>query len=1155
MSNNISNDSFVHLHVHSEYSLLDGACRLTELVKKTVELGQKAIAVTDHGVMYGAIDFYNEAKESGIKPIIGCEVYVARRTRFDREAKFDSRPYHLVLLCENNIGYQNLIKLVSLGYTEGFYSKPRVDKELLRKYSEGLICLSACLAGEIPSKLIDGDYDGAVKSAEEYLDIFGENNFFLEIQNHGINEQKILLPQIAKISREKGIGLVATNDAHYINKEDADVQHLLMCIQMNKTIYEENSLRFPTNEFYLKSTDEMNSLFALFPEAVLNTVKIADRCNVEFEFGKIKLPAFEKKDIDNNTEFLRQLCTDGLKNRYGENISNEAIERMNYELDVITKMGYIDYYLIVWDYVNYAKSNNIAVGPGRGSGAGSICAYCIGITDIDPLKYNLLFERFLNPERVSMPDFDIDFCIVDRQKVIDYIVRRYGTEKVSQIITFNKLKAKAAIKDTGRAMGFDVKFTSDVSAMIPEELNITISNALEKSYELKHRYITEPNVKRLLDMAMKIEDMPRNDSVHAAGVVISAVPVTELVPVKLSKDLSAVTQYTMSGIEKLGLVKMDCLGLRNVTIVKDVVEQINKIIPNFDINKIPIDDKETFEMLSLGETTGVFQFESAGMRSVLSQLKPENLEDLIAVISLYRPGPSDSIPKYIKNKHNPDKIQYKHPMLREILGVTYGCMVYQEQVMEICRKLAGYSYGRADLVRRAMAKKKHDVMEKERHSFIYGDGSSCCGAIANGVLEQAANEIFDEMSGFASYAFNKSHAAAYSYLSYQTAYLKCHYPKAYFAALLSSVFDKVEKLMEYAEECRRSGIKLLRPDINKSFEKFTVTEEGVRYGLLAIKNLGIGVIEEIITQREKDGDFKSLQDFCQRMAGKRIVKTAVEYLIKAGAFDSLGANRNQMLTNYISVIDIAEEMSRISIEGQLSLFSDDVGGSTAIFEDFKPMEEIPLNELLEYEKFATGMYITGHPMEEYISALKLMRMQSVIHIEEKMKQKKYQNNEFVYICGVIDEVTIRYTKQNRKMCYLNIQDTSGSIKCTVFSDTMALNDKKIEEGKVVFIKGKVTINSKYSDSISAVTILDENEFKTVVSSKNLCIAMNSFETDKIINIINILNGFKGENKVYFYFTDVKKYVTNKTISGVLVNNRLFDELLKVIKVENMKLIN
>ncbi len=1159
MNENISNDSFVHLHVHSEYSLLDGACRLTELVKKVAELGQKAVAVTDHGVMYGAVDFYKEAKSAGIKPIIGCEVYVARRTRFDREAKLDSHSYHLVLLCENNKGYENLVKLVSLGYTEGFYSKPRVDKELLKKYSEGLICLSACLAGEIPSKLMDGDYSGAVKAAEEYLEIFGENNFFIEIQNHGINEQKIILPQLARIAREKNIPLVATNDAHYLDKSDAEVQNLLMCIQMKKTIYEENSIKFPTDEFYLKSTEEMAELFSQFPCAIENTSRIAERCNVEFEFGVIKLPEFKIEGEDDNTAYFKKLCVYGLKKRYGENPEPDIVKRMKHELDVIIKMGYVDYFLIVWDFVKYAKDNDIPVGPGRGSGAGSICAYCIGITDIDPIKYNLLFERFLNPERVSMPDFDIDFCIEGRQRVIDYVVKKYGIDRVSQIIAFDTLKARAAIKDTGRAFGMSVKFRNDVSVTVPKELNITIKQALEKSYELKHLYETDPSAKKLVDMAMKIEGMPRNDTVHAAGVVISGVPVTDLVPVKTNDD-AVVTQYTATALESLGLLKMDFLGLRNLTIIKHASEAIKLNNPQFDINEISVSDKETYEMMSQGETTGVFQFESSGMRSVLSRLKPECLEDLIAVISLYRPGPSESIPRYIKNKHNPKNITYKHPLLADILDVTYGCMVYQEQVMEICRKLAGYSYGRADIVRRAMAKKKHDVMEKERQSFIYGDdgnegGTACCGAVANGVSEEVANEIFDEMTSFASYAFNKSHAAAYAYLAYQTAYLKCHYPREYMAALMSSVVDNSDKLTEYVDECRKHGITVLRPDINKSNEEFTVEENGVRYGLLAIKTLGAGVIREIILQREKFGDFKNLQDFCQRMADSKITKNAVEFLIKSGAFDGLGANRRQMISNYMFLIDTAGEISRTNIEGQMGLFSDDVQEQSTIFEEFAPMEEFHYADLLGFEKSATGMYISGHPTEPYKIALKYMKTLEIHKLTEGLKERKFSNNTPVCICGVLDDLSVRFTSTGRKMGFLSLQDSTGFCECTVFPDLFLPNEKKLESGNVVFIKGKVSSKKKYNDSFIADEIYDANDLWNIISRKRFCIKISSSEKEKIVALTDVLNKHKGDSEVCFYLTDLKKLIKLKNIAGVYINEKLITELSALINVENMGIID
>jgi len=787
--------SFVHLHLHSEYSLLDGACRIKQLVRYAKELGQEAVAVTDHGCMYSAIEFYNEAVAQGIKPIIGCEVYVAPRTRFDKIHGQDNKPYHLVLLCKNNTGYQNLIKLVSYGYTEGFYNKPRVDIELLAKYHEGLIALSACLAGEIPRKLVNGEYESAKAVALKYRDIFGDGNYYIEIQNHNIPEEMRILPLLYRLSAETGIPLVATNDAHYITKQDHEVQRVLIAIQTNTLLSEPNPLSFPTNEFYMKSEAEMRELFANVPQAVDNTAKIAEMCNVEFEFGKIKLPKFTIENVTDNVDYFRKLCYKGMKKRYGENPSAEITERMEYELDVITRMGYVDYFLIVWDFIRYAREQKIPVGPGRGSGAGSIAAYCIGITSVDPMKYNLLFERFLNPERVSMPDFDIDFCYEGRQRVIDYVVRKYGTDRVAQIITFGTMAAKGAIRDVGRVMGIPYQAVDKVSKLLS---GISLEDELKNNADLMVLYKNDSDVRKMIDTAKKLEGMPRHASTHAAGVVISDAPVSEYVPVQKNGD-AIVTQYAKDELESLGLLKMDFLGLRNLTVIRDAENYIKKAVPDFDITKVPLDDKAVYEMISQGYTSGVFQFESAGMRQVLMRLRPESIEDLIAVLSLYRPGPMDSIPRYIECRHNPEKVTYKHPILKDILDVTYGCIVYQEQVMEICRKMAGYSYGRADLVRRAMAKKKADVMLKERSVFVEG-------AMANGVEESVANDIFDEMVSFASYAFNKSHAAAYAYISYQTAYLKCHYYKEYMAALMTASLDNTGKILEYTEECAKHGI-------------------------------------------------------------------------------------------------------------------------------------------------------------------------------------------------------------------------------------------------------------------------------------------------------------------------------------------------------------
>ena len=838
---------FVNLHVHSEYSLLDGACRIKDMVSRAKEMGQTALAVTDHGNMFAAVDFYNECKAQGIKPIIGCEVYVARRTRFDKDFGLDSHPYHLILLCKNEKGYKNLIKMVSLSYTEGFYSKPRVDLELLREHSEGLVCLSGCIAGEVPRYIAEGDFEKAKQTALLYNDIFGAGNYYIEVQNHSTPEDAKILPALYRLSAQTNIPLAATNDAHYVRREDARVQRVLLAIQTNTTLADRLNIAFPNDEFYLKSEEEMLPLFRGRPDAVANTAKITEMCSFEMEFGKLKLPRFDlsekQKQIgaDNET-FFRNMCHMGLKKRY-DNITPEIKERLEYELDVVVRMGYTDYYLIVWDFIAYAKSKDIPVGPGRGSGAGSLAAYCIGITDIDPIRYNLLFERFLNPERVSMPDFDIDFCYERRQEVIDYVIRRYGSDRVAQIVTFGTMAAKAAIRDIARVSDLPYSVGDTVSKLIPQSLHMTLDKALDGSAELKSLYETDMKVHELIDTARSIEGMPRNTSTHAAGVVICDAPVSDYVPL-VCRDGVVATQYTMTALESVGLLKMDFLGLRNLTIIHDCEKAVRKHIPDFDIRKVPDDDTETFAMLSAGDTSGVFQFESGGMTSLLMKLRPRSIEDLTAALSLYRPGPMDSIPKYLENRRHPEKITYAHPILKDILDVTCGCIVYQEQVMEICRKMAGYSYGRADLVRRAMAKKKHDVMEKERDIFI-------AGAVKNNVPEKVAQDVFGEMAGFASYAFNKSHAAAYSVVAYRTAYLKCHFYKEYMAALMSAFTEYTGKLMEYISECGRHGVKILRPDINESDMGFTAAEDGIRFSLLAAKNLGRGMISEIIEEPYK----------------------------------------------------------------------------------------------------------------------------------------------------------------------------------------------------------------------------------------------------------------------------------------------------------------
>jgi DNA polymerase-3 subunit alpha len=1145
----IQNDKFVHLHLHSEYSLLDGACRIDDIIKRAKELGQKAVAVTDHGVMYGVVEFYKSAVSNGIKPVIGCEVYVAPRTRKDKVNGIDSKPYHLVLLCKNNQGYRNLIKLVTLSYTEGFYGKPRVDREILKKYHEGLICLSACLAGEVASELLAGNYENAKRTALEYSGIFGNGNYYIEVQNHNIDEQKRILPLLYKLSEETGIPLAATNDVHYAEKSDAKVQDILLCIQTKKTLDDTDRMSFETDEFYMKSTEEMYELFRNFPQAVENTAEIAEKCNVEFEFGNIKLPRFENRTDISNRDYFINLCHEGMKKRYGENPDNNIINRMEYEIRIIEKMGYVDYFLIVWDFVNYAKSNDIPVGAGRGSGAGSICAYCIGITDIDPMKYNLLFERFLNPERVSMPDFDIDFCIEGRQKVIDYVTERYGTERVAQIITFGTMAAKAAVRDVGRVMGLPYDLCDKVAKLIPKELNVTIEKSLSSSEELKEMYNSDSRVHELIDMSMKVEGMPRHVSTHAAAVVISDRPLDEHLPLQRIDNMT-VTQYTMGGVESLGLLKMDFLGLRNLTVIHDAERNIQKKNPDFKISEILLDDSDVYDMLAKGKTSGVFQFESAGITSVLTKLVPKSIEDLTAVLSLYRPGPMESIPKYIASRHGKAQITYKHPLLEPILSVTYGCIVYQEQVMEICRSLAGYSYGRSDIVRRAMAKKKHDVMEKERHSFVYGeknpDGTvNCIGAVNNGVDEKTANEIFDEMMNFASYAFNKSHAAAYAYTSYQTAYLKCHYFKEYMSSLMSSVMANADKLNEYIAECENNSIKLMRPDINESAETFTVTDEGIRYGLLAIKNLGKGIISNIINEREKNGYFISFENFCKRVADTDINKRAVESLIKSGSMDGLGYNRRQMLENFETVIGFYSSNYGSMLEGQLDLFGT-APEKSSMSVNIPYAQEYSKSELLSMEKESTGMYISGNPLSEFDIYANLMRYNKLSDITDMNHDDK------VSVLCIIQSIKMHKAKNNAQMCFMTAEDGISSSEIVVFPNAYSLFNENLSENAIVSVRGKI---SKKDDRVSIIAeyIENETEFLNSIKNKKFGIKILSSQQAVIKNILKVCENFAGENKVVFYFTDIRKYASLKSGLEVNICRQLITELSEWILPENMGL--
>lgn len=1172
-------DRFVHLHVHSEYSLLDGACRIKPLMKKVKELGQSSIAITDHGVMYGAIDFYRAAKAENIKPIIGSEVYVAPRNRLDKMHQMDTSPYHLVLLCKNEIGYRNLIKLVSRGFTEGFYFKPRIDRELLSGHTEGLIALSACLAGEVPRALENDNYEQAKEAAIFYRDLFGADNYFIEIQNHGIREQQYIMPNLIRISREIGVGLVATNDSHYIDKQDSDIQKILICIQTNRTIQEGSSMEFPTKEFYIKSRQEMEEAIGvcvaesdILQEAMDNTLKIADMCNLEFTFGNHIFPLYQAPDNQDNVVFFRNMCVQGLHKYYGENPPEEYINRLEYELSVIIKMGYVDYYLIVYDFVNYAKNNGIPVGPGRGSGAGSIAAYCIGITGIDPMKYNLLFERFLNPERISMPDFDIDFCYERREEVIKYVIDKYGIERVAQIITFGTMAAKGVVRDVGRVLGMPYQKVDSVAKAIPMELHVTIEKALSKSTDLKTMYESDSQIKQLIDIALKLEGMPRHASTHAAGVVIGREAIENYVP--LSKnDEAVVTQFTMTTLEELGLLKMDFLGLRTLTVVSDAEKMIQKFQPDFSINNISEIDPDTFDIMSKGQAKGVFQFESGGMRQVLTQLKPESVEDLIAVISLYRPGPMDSIPQYIKNRHNPDKITYKTPLLKNILDVTYGCIIYQEQVMEICRKLAGYSYGRADLVRRAMSKKKADVMEKERHNFVYGakkeDGSvECVGCIANGVDEKIANEIFDEMNSFAAYAFNKSHAAAYALVAYQTAFLKTHYPQEYMAALLTSVLDNTDKIIGYIAECDNLKIKILPPDLNKSQVGFIVDGDAIRFGLLAVKNLGRGLMQELVRERNENGYYQNFTDLCERMYSRDLNRRSMESLIKCGALDCLRCTRHELLEGFAAVLTNIDDKNRNNLDGQLNLFESHSAEKQEYTIPHLP--EYPIEQLLMMEKEVTGLYVSGHPLGEYKELSIAMGAESLGEI--KTNTEFYTDNIQVNLLCVIASIKTKVTKSGDTMAFVIIEDTTGALEMLVFPKTFDMYKHLIKENQILYVEGRVSVREDEDIKIICSVITppskiqvpiapkqDSAPIQTTNSSPNsphkqrkgLYIRIESKNCDKFIKVTQYLDIFQGTEPLYIFFEDIKKLTLAPRKMWVDFNTPLYKQLKVLLGEENV----
>ncbi len=1175
---------FVHLHVHTEYSLLDGANRIKDLVKRTKELGMDSIAITDHGVMYGVVDFYKEAVNNGIKPILGCEIYTAKRSRFDKQGGWDADPGHMVLLAKNNTGYKNLMKIVSIGFTEGFYYKPRVDMEVLERYSEGLIATSACLSGDIPKAILNNNYEKAKELALRLNSIFGQDNFYLELQINGIEEQNIVNQQMIKLSRETGIPLVATNDAHYLRREDARAHEILLCIQTGKSINDEDRMMFSTDDFYVKSPEEMISLFGNIPEAISNTVRIADMCNVELEFNKLHLPKFDVPDRKEPYEYLKSLCYQGFERIYGkEDRDEEKINRLEYELSVIKQMGYVDYFLIVGDFIRYAKEKGIMVGPGRGSAAGSLVAYCLGITNIDPIKYNLLFERFLNPERISMPDIDIDFCFERRQEVIDYVVQKYGKDRVAQIITFGTMAARAAIRDVGRALDIPYGDVDVIAKMIPFQIGMNIEKAMELNPELRQRYNEDERVRELIDTAKLLEGMPRHASTHAAGVVISKEPLTEYVPLQKSED-SITTQFTMGLLEELGLLKMDFLGLRTLTVIRDAVALINKNHnKDISINELKMDDPNVFKLIGEGRTAGVFQLESAGMTQFMKELQPASLEDIIAGISLYRPGPMDQIPRYIKNKNNPGLVKYDHPLLENILNVTYGCMVYQEQVMQIVRDLAGYSMGRSDLVRRAMAKKKVSVMEQERKNFIYGiddDNGNIIvkGAIRNGVDEVTANKIFDEMMDFASYAFNKSHAAAYAVIAYQTAWLKCYYPVEFIAALLNSFMGSSDKISQYVHECRKLDIEVLPPDINESDVRFTVVNGKIRFGLAAVKNVGENAVRTIIDERNGNGNFKSFRDFLERVDGKDVNKRCIESLIKSGAFDSLGVYRSKLMAVYEKMMEGIANLRKKSMEGQLSIFdmaSNDndakTGEKRPIYpedEDIYPdMDEYSAKILLSMEKEMLGLYISGHPLSEFEQEIgeivTLYSKDMMSHSEETNEAitvdgaKDLKDGMFVTVGGIITAKKTKSTKNNNLMAFLTLEDLYGTMEIIVFPAVLERFSKLIEVENIVLIRGSISIKEEEQPKIICEEVRPlrkgDNSSPAKKRLEKLYLRVEeNMDNELMESILCMLKFFGGNTPVCLYNENQKKLRVLERDCWVSLNDTVINELKLLIGEENVK---
>ncbi|HJC63437.1 MAG TPA: DNA polymerase III subunit alpha [Candidatus Blautia merdavium] len=1147
---------FAHLHVHTEYSLLDGSNKINEYVARVKELGMNSAAITDHGVMFGCIDFYKAAKAAGIKPIMGCEVYVAPGSRFDKEAGHaEDKYYHLVLLAENQQGYENLMKIVSKGFIDGFYYKPRVDLELLAQYHQGIIALSACLAGEVARYITRGLYEEAKKAALRYEEIFGKGNFFLELQDHGIPQQQTVNSQLLRMHQETGIDLVATNDIHYTYSTDAQAHDILLCVQTGKRLQDEDRMRYEGGQYYVKSPQEMAELFSYAPEAIANTQKIADRCNVEIEFGVTKLPKFDVPAPYTSWEYLNKLCYEGLEERYSENL-DALKERLEYELNVIKTMGYVDYFLIVWDFIKFARDHDIMVGPGRGSAAGSLVSYTLGITKLDPIKYDLLFERFLNPERVSMPDIDVDFCFERRQEVIDYVVEKYGKDRVVQIVTFGTMAARGVIRDVGRVMDLPYAQCDAIAKMIPTELNITIDKALTMNPELKSLYESDETVRNLIDMSKRLEGLPRHTSMHAAGVVISQKPVDEYVPLSRASDGSIVTQFTMTTLEELGLLKMDFLGLRTLTVIQNAVQlaEKNKGV-KLDMDHIDQEDKKVYEMLGAGKTDGVFQLESAGMTSFMKELKPQNLEDVIAGISLYRPGPMDFIPQYIKGKNNADSVTYDCPELEPILKATYGCIVYQEQVMQIVRNLGGYTLGRSDLVRRAMSKKKASVMEKERQNFVYGnEEEGVPGCIHNGIPEQVANKIYDEMTDFAKYAFNKSHAAAYAVVAYQTAYLKCYYPVEFMAALMTSVIDNPSKVAEYILSSRKMGIDILPPDINKGESAFSVDGNSIRYGLSAIKSVGRPVIEGLVEERNARGPYKNLRDFIERLSGKELNKRVIENFIKAGAFDGLSGNRRQKMMVYVQILDAVNQEKKNVMAGQLSLFDIASEEDKASYEIRMPdVEEYPREAMLAFEKEVLGVYISGHPLEEYEEKWRknISAVTTDFQPDEETGNPKVRDGAKEVVGGMITAKTIKYTKTNKVMAFLTLEDLVGTVEVVVFPRDYEKNVRLMDVDAKVFIQGRVSAEEE-----KASKLICEKIYAFEEAPRELWL---QFETKEAYlaqeeQLFDILKDSDGRDSVVVYIRSPKAVKRLGPAREVHIDRSLLVRLYEKYGKDNIKVV-